>query len=122
MDIQISNVYIMQASNGLIKIGKANNVETRRQQLEQNANMFNQLERIKIRIIKIYPCYTEIYAFSLETHLHGYFTNCQAGTSSKEVFQVDLQEVLKIADAWHSAFHTVQTIQYHELILRKKDE
>lgn len=122
MDIERSFVYIMQASNGLVKIGKSNNVDARRWQLEQGANMFNDAEKLSVKIIKSYPCISEIYAFALEAHLHEYFSECQAGTSSREVFRVDAQEVVKVADIWHRAFTVAQSIQYHELMFRKTDK
>ena len=120
MDIQISNVYIMQASNGLIKIGKANNVEIRRLQLEQNANMFNEGERVTLKVAKVYPCITDVYAFAMEAGLHEHFAEYQAGTSSREVFRIELSEVLKIADTWHRAFTVAQSIKYHEVMFKSK--
>lgn len=119
MDIQTSNVYVMQASNGLVKIGKANDVDTRRSQLEQNANMFNNGEKLTIKIVKVYPCISHVYAFALEAQLHEYFADFQAGTSSREIFCADVSEVVKIADIWHKAFTVAQSIQYHELVFKK---
>jgi hypothetical protein len=114
-----SGVYVMQASNGLVKIGKANNAEIRRMQLEQSANMFTQGERLTIRVIKFYPMFNETVAFALESHLHEVFADCSAGTSSREVFCVNVQEVVKVADTWAHAWGVAQSIILGELLLSR---
>lgn len=120
--MQLSNVYIMLTSNGLTKIGKANNVELRRMQLEQNANMFNIEKRITVEIIKCYPLISERIAFALESYLHEHFSGCQALSSSKEVFIVDTKEVIRIADTWASAFVAAQTAIYEEILFKQAKE
>lgn len=119
---KVTGVYIMQASNGLCKIGKANNVEIRRMQLEQNANMFNLGEKLTLKIICFYPVINEAVAFALESYLHEHFSGCQANTSSREVFMVDIREVVKIADVWYHAFTVAQTIQYQKMLFTEVDE
>jgi hypothetical protein len=49
--MNLSGVYIMQSSNGLVKIGKANNVEKRRRELQQVANLFTVDCLITVRIL-----------------------------------------------------------------------
>lgn len=114
-----SGVYIMLSSNHLVKIGKANNAETRRQQLEQGINMFNQGEKVTIRLIKFYPMYNEIVAFALESYLHEVFADYSAGTSSREVFCIDVLEVLKVADTWAHAWGIAQTVMLSERFLSR---
>jgi hypothetical protein len=122
MENELSGVYIMQTSNGLCKIGKANNPDVRRQQLEQTANMFNLGERITIRVVKFYPVISKVVAFALESYLHEHFSGCHAGTSSREIFIVDIKEVVKIADTWYHAFTVAQTIQYQDMLLKEADK
>lgn len=121
MEHRGSGVYIMLTSNGLTKIGKTNNPEMRRMQLEQSANMFNIDAKITIQVIKFYPVYDETIAFALESYLHEHFSGCQAGTSSKEVFIVDTREVVKIADTWASAFSAAQTLIYRDILFKKSE-
>lgn len=121
MEHKGSGVYIMLTSNGLTKIGKANNPEMRRMQLEQSANMFNIEEKITIKVIKFYPTYDETIAFALESYLHEHFSGCQAGASSKEVFIVDTKEVVKIADTWTNAFAVAQSVIYRDILFKKSD-
>lgn len=117
--LKLSGVYIMLANNGLVKIGKANNAELRRQQLEQASNMFNQGDKVKIRLFKFYPMYSEVVAFALESHLHEVFAPFDAGTSSREVFCVDVLEVLKVADTWSHAWSVAQTVMLAERLLSR---
>lgn len=122
MELKASGVYIMQASNGLVKIGKANNPHIRLQQLEQGANMFNRGERLTLKLIKFYPSSSETFAFALEGYLHQAFTDYNMGNTSREVFDVDVQEVVKIADIWSHAFSIAQTIAYQEILLKKAED
>lgn len=121
METKISGVYVMQASNGLSKIGKANNVDMRRWQLEQGANMFNAGEKLTIKIVKFYPLASEGIAFALEAYLHERFADYQAGTSSREVFAIEASEIVKIADIWHHAFSVAQTVVYQDMLLKSAE-
>lgn len=121
MERKVTGVYIMQASNGLVKIGKTNHVDMRRWQLEQGANMFEIGEKLTLKIVRFYPLISEAAAFALESYLHQVFTDCQAGTSSREVFQVDVSEVVKVADIWAHAFSIAQTLVYQDELLKRID-
>jgi predicted GIY-YIG superfamily endonuclease len=115
-------VYIMQSSNGLVKIGKTDDVERRRQELEQKANMFNTEAKITLKVVKFYPTFHKAYAFNLEALLHEYFSECLAGTSSKEVFRIHPNEVIYVADLFERAFSLAQTIELKDVLLRNKND
>lgn len=100
-----SGVYVMIASNGLVKVGKANDPEKRRRELEQNSNIFAIDERVTLRILAYYPLPDEVAAFSMEAHIQEVFRDYLApNSSSREVFNIDPQLVLNIAYTWHSAY------------------
>lgn len=120
--MEISFVYIIQASNGLVKIGKANDVKKRRRQLEQLINMFNTGQKVMLTLVKAYPTYSEEYAFGLESYLHEYFSECSAQTSSREVFDVPVRRVVEIADLYSNAFQVAQTIKFKSELLSEGRE
>jgi hypothetical protein len=114
IELKPSGVYIMQANNGLVKIGKANNAEIRRQQLEQGVNMFNQGEKLKIKVVAFYPFVSDVIAFALESHLHEVFATYDAGTTSREIFCIDVVDVVRVADTWVHAWSVAQTVMLAE--------
>lgn len=112
-----SGVYIMQTSNQLIKIGKANDVEKRRRELQQTANLFATDAVITLQILAYYPLPDEIAAFAMEAHLQEVFRDYLAPkSSSREVFQIEAGRVLEIASTWHSAYcAAINTLNKHWL-------
>lgn len=117
--MQPSYVYVMKASNNLVKIGKANDVNGRRTKLEQGVNIFNAGKQFEINIIKQYPMYDARYALRLEQHLHRHFAD-YAIPYSNEVFSVSVDEVIKIADICYDAFLSVQMMRHPEFLLKRK--